>query len=267
MRSQFYVPVDGWLNRVDVRVKLFTMIAVIVMCSIWGNWVFLTAMLLVEHLFLLSTRIPARKTLKVWSFFLPVIVIVFCIMLLTVHLPGWTLWRWGSWLVTSGTMDLCAVVALRIADIVFAVFTVLFTTSRAAWISGLAGLGLPYTAGAAVTDAIQWLPTYAATVHDLVLTQHIRGRYARIGKHNPLTRTAAWCSAHVRAIIAAPAHLSHLNRARSITALAHGAHIDRMGAKRTYLHPAHMRLTDWMLLILVLVYIAAVIVMMVVFGW
>ena len=40
-----------------------------------------------------------------------------------------------------------------------------------------------------------------------------------------------------------------------------------MGAKRTYLHPAHMRLTDWMLLILVLVYIAAVIVMMVVFGW
>ena len=112
MRSQFYVPVDGWLNRVDVRVKLFTMIAVIVMCSIWGNWVFLTAMLLAEHLFLLSTRIPARKTLKVWSFFLPVIVIVFCIMLLTVHLPGWTLWRWGSWLVTSGTMDLCAVVAL-----------------------------------------------------------------------------------------------------------------------------------------------------------
>ena len=107
MRSQFYVPVDGWLNRVDVRVKLFTMIAVIVMCSIWGNWVFLTAMLLAEHLFLLSTRIPARKTLKVWSFFLPVIVIVFCIMLLTVHLPGWTLWRWGSWLVTSGTMDLC----------------------------------------------------------------------------------------------------------------------------------------------------------------
>lgn len=88
MRSQFYVPVDGWLNRVDVRVKLFTMIAVIVMCSIWGNWVFLTAMLLAEHLFLLSTRIPARKTLKVWSFFLPVIVIVFCIMLLTVHLPG-----------------------------------------------------------------------------------------------------------------------------------------------------------------------------------
>ena len=61
--------------------------------------------------------------------------------------------------------------------------------------------------------------------------------------------------------------MSHLNRARSITALAHGAHIDRMGAKRTYLHPAHMRLTDWMLLILVLVYIAAVIVMMVVFGW
>ena len=48
MRSQFYVPVDGWLNRVDVRVKLFTMIAVIVMCSIWGNWVFLTAMFLVE---------------------------------------------------------------------------------------------------------------------------------------------------------------------------------------------------------------------------
>ena len=37
MRSQFYVPVDGWLNRVDVRVKLFTMIAVIVMCSMWGN--------------------------------------------------------------------------------------------------------------------------------------------------------------------------------------------------------------------------------------
>ena len=234
MRSQFYVPVDGWLNRVDVRVKLFTMIAVIVMCSIWGNWVFLTAMLLAEHLFLLSTRIPARKTLKVWSFFLPVIVIVFCIMLLTVHLPGWTLWRWGSWLVTSGTMDLCAVVALRIADIVFAVFTVLFTTSRAAWISGLAGLGLPYTAGAAVTDAIQWLPTYAATVHDLVLTQHIRGRYARIGKHNPLTRTAAWCSAHARAIIAAPAHLSHLNRARQTHISASGAYAsDRLDAADT----------------------------------
>ena len=96
MRSQFYVPVDGWLNRVDVRVKLFTMIAVIVMCSIWGNWVFLTAMLLAEHLFLLSTRIPARKTLKVWSFFLPVIVIVFCIMLLTVHLPGWALVAMGK---------------------------------------------------------------------------------------------------------------------------------------------------------------------------
>lgn len=109
-----------------------------------GNWVFLTAMLLVEHLFLLSTRISARKTLKVWSFFLPVIVIVFCIMLLTVHLPGWTLWQWGSWLVTSGTMDLCAVVALRIADIVFAVFTVLFTTSRASldqW-SGRIGIAI-----------------------------------------------------------------------------------------------------------------------------
>ena len=267
MRSQFYMPVDGGLARVDVRAKLFAMLALIVICAMWGNWIFLAAVLVLEHIALLSTHIPANKTLKVWAFFLPIMLIVAITMLFTVALPGNTVWNLNGWPVSDAPLTMTAVVALRIADIAFAVFLMLFTTSRASWISGMAGLGLPYNACAAVANAIQFLPTYAATVHDLVLTQHIRGRYARIGKHNPFTRTAAWCSAHIRAIIAAPAHMRYLDRSRSIAALAHGAHINRGSAKRTYLHPAHMRLFDWLLVLLAIVCVALVVVMMTVLGW
>lgn len=60
MNGQFYLPATGWLHALDTRIKLCMTLVVVVLCSVWGNWMFLAAMLVVMHVMLLTDHVPAR---------------------------------------------------------------------------------------------------------------------------------------------------------------------------------------------------------------
>lgn len=176
MNGQFHVPATGWLHALDMRVKLCMTLVVVVLCSVWGNWMFLAAMLVVMHVMLLTDHVPARHVGRLWAVLGPLCALVAVIMLLSMNAYGTgVLWQLGWWRVTSQTLMMCLVVVLRIADIVLALFLTLFTTSHADWVRGLTGLHLPLTAARRMARAVNVVPQWFAVFRERRLMRASRG--------------------------------------------------------------------------------------------
>ena len=88
MNGQFHVPATGWLHALDMRVKLCMTLVVVVLCSVWGNWMFLAAMLVVMHVMLLTDHVPARHVGRLWAVLGPLCALVAVIMLLSMNAYG-----------------------------------------------------------------------------------------------------------------------------------------------------------------------------------
>mgnify|MGYP000164061008 FL=1 len=96
MNGQFHVPATGWLHALDMRVKLCMTLVVVVLCSVWGNWMFLAAMLVVMHVMLLTDHVPARHVGRLWAVLGPLCALVAVIMLLSMNAYGTgVLWQLG----------------------------------------------------------------------------------------------------------------------------------------------------------------------------
>lgn len=250
MNGQFYLPATGWLHALDTRIKLCMTLVVVVLCSVWGNWMFLAAMLVVMHVMLLTDHVPARHVGRLWAVLGPLCALVAVIMLLSMNAYGTgVLWQLGWWRVTSQTLMMCLVVVLRIADIVLALFLTLFTTSHADWVRGLTGLHLPLTAARRMARAVNVVPQWFAVFRERRLMRASRGAgggFAAFGD--------TWAALRLR------------ERRASVVALTRGAQMHTGSAKPTVMRPAHMRLADWLVLLIV-VLVAAGVAAMVALGW
>lgn len=250
MNGQFHVPATGWLHALDIRVKLCMTLVVVVLCSVWGNWMFLAAMLVVMHVMLLTDHVPARHVGRLWAVLGPLCALVAVIMLLSMNAYGTgVLWQLGWWRVTSQTLMMCLVVVLRVADIVLALFLTLFTTSHADWVRGLTGLHLPLSAARRMARAVNVVPQWFAVFRERRLMRASRGAgggFAAFGD--------TWAALRLR------------ERRASVAALTRGAQMHTGSAKLTVMRPAHMRLADWLVLLIV-VLVAAGVAAMVALGW
>lgn len=61
MDADLYVPGDGWLHRADPRVKFLISVAMLVLCLVWRNWMFIAAILVIEHIMLITDHVPAER--------------------------------------------------------------------------------------------------------------------------------------------------------------------------------------------------------------
>lgn len=254
MNGRFCTPGDGWLHRLDTRVKVLISILLVVLCAWWGNWIFLAAVLVLEQLMFLADRTPARSVGSVWAAFAPLAALIAIIMALCLNDYGdTTLWRLGWWRVSAQSLTLCGVVALRILDIVFALMLTVLTTSRRDWICALSALRVPYPAASRFVDRLNWLPRWRRAVREARRRQDVRGV-----RPTPLSRLRRWAIA--RDLMGRyDDHVVIAERLR-------GVYIDRGSARRTLMRPAHMRLADWLALF-VAVALAAGVVAMIVLGW
>lgn len=253
MTGEWYVRGNGWLHRLDPRVKFFMAIAMIVLCCMWGNPIFLAALLVVIHLMLVVDRTPARAVGHVWRYLLPIEIIVAIIWLLADHSGADVLWQWNGIRISVQSLITTGIVALRIADIVWAIFLVLLTTSQAAWVNGLAKLGLPFHAAITWARIIRFVPTFAAINDEILRKKRARGLTSRFG-------------AHIHAWHATRERISWRADQITIGMRIRGSHMDRRGVPRTYYADVHMRAGDWITLVLTVLVIAGVIVMKY-FGW
>lgn len=254
MNGRFCTPGGGWLHRLDTRVKVFVSVALIVLCAWWSNWVFLAAVLIIEHILFATDRTPAKSVASVWGVFAPVCVLVAVIMLLCLGGDGDTvLWQAGPWRVSARSLASCGIVVLKIIDIVFAVMLTVLTTSRRDWIRALSAWHVPYPSASRFVDRLNWLPRWRQALREARLRQEIRGMRA-----TPVSRMWTWSIAH------------DLMRRHSdnivVAERLRGVYLDRGSARRTLMQPAHMRPVDWVVCI-VAVLLTAGIVAMIVLGW
>ncbi|MEF2737350.1 MULTISPECIES: energy-coupling factor transporter transmembrane component T family protein [Bifidobacterium] len=254
MNGRFCTPGDGWLHRLDTRVKMLISILLVVLCAWWGNWVFLAAVLVLEQLMFVADRTPARSVGGVWAVFAPVAALVVIVMALCLNDYGdTTLWQFGWWRVSAQSLTLCGVVALRIIDIVFALMLTVLTTSRRDWIRALSALRVPYPAASRFVDRLNWLPRWRQAVREARRRQDVRG-VAR----TPLSRLRRWLIAHDL--------MERYDDHAVIAERLRGVYIDRGAVRRTLMRPAHMRPVDW-LVACAAVALAAGVVAMIMVGW
>lgn len=254
MNGRFCTPGGGWLHRLDTRAKVIVSVALIVLCAWWNNWVFLAAVLIIEHILFATDRTPAKSVASVWGVFAPVCVLVAVIMLLCLGGDGDTvLWQAGPWRVSARSLASCGIVVLKIVDIVFAVMLTVLTTSRRDWIRALSAWHVPYPSASRFVDRLNWLPRWRQAVREARRRQDVRG-VAR----TPLSRLRRWLIAHDL--------MERYDDHAVIAERLRGVYIDRGAVRRTLMRPAHMRPVDW-LVACAAVALAAGVVAMIMVGW
>lgn len=254
MNGRFCTPGDGWLHRLDTRVKVLVSLMLVVLCAWWGNWIFLAVALVLEQVMFVADRTPARSVGAVWAVFAPIAAVVALVMALCLNDYGdVTLWRIGWWGVSAQSLALCGVVALKILDIVFALMLTVLTTSRRDWIRALGALRVPYPAASRFVDRLNWLPRWRQAVREARRRQDVRGVRPTL-----LSHLRRWSIAH-DLMGRYDDHVVVAERLR-------GVYLDRGSARRTLMRPAHMRAADW-IVAAAAVAVAAAAATMIMLGW
>ncbi|MCH9276947.1 energy-coupling factor transporter transmembrane protein EcfT [Bifidobacterium amazonense] len=268
MNADLYVPGDGWLHRADPRVKFAMSLALLVLCLIWRNWMFMTAVLVLEHAMLIADRVPAERILWVWR------VLAFVIVMIVVLWPifdpsgAHELWRWGFLRLTRENLVMAAVMGLRIPALGFACFLTLFTTSQAKLIRGLVALGVPYRAGLTLATSLRYIPVFFGIFQSVSDAQRARGldlsgdgepagpaesgragatgeRRRRTLRGNPFTRLVARFTSYLPIIVAVLIRAYRMSQGVGWAMESRGLGLP---VARTYRVRLRMRPADWALL-------------------
>ncbi|MEE1296826.1 MAG: CbiQ family ECF transporter T component [Bifidobacterium sp.] len=254
MSEGFYARGDGWLHKLDTRVKALLALVLVVCVAMWGNWMFLAGVFILLQLMFITDRTPGYAMRRCWAGLGPVLLIVFVVLLLTLNdFGGTVVWQVGWWRVTAQALALNGCVLLRIADIALSLLMVLLTTSDEQWTRGLAAVRVPFPAIHRWLKSLHEIPGVFVNAKRSRLMQAARGASMGLG-----ARIRSWIEAW---------HKQAMRNDDIDTAMrTRGIYLNRHGAKRTLANPAHMRLVDWLVLLLTLCGLAGVIMAMV-YGW
>ena len=175
MDADLYVPGDGWLHRADPRVKFLISVAMLVLCLVWRNWMFIAAILVIEHIMLVTDHVPAERIAWVWKILALIIVLIVVLWPIFDTSGTHVLWRWGWLRLTQENLLMAAVMGLRIPALGFACFITLFTTDQPKFIRGLVSLGVPYKAGLTLATALRYIPVFFSIFQSVSAAQRARG--------------------------------------------------------------------------------------------
>ncbi len=252
MDADLYVPGDGWLHRIDPRVKFLITVALLVLCLVWRNWAFILGALVLEHVMLVTDRIPAERIAWVWKILAVIIVLI--VVLWPVFDTGGThvLLQWGWFRLTRENLLMAVVMGLRIPALGFACFLTLFTTSQTRFIRGMTALGMPYKAGLTLATTLRYIPVFFSIFQSVSAAQRARGldlggkTDATGNKRNVFTRLVGRFRSYLPIIVAVLIRAYKMSQSVGWAMESRGLNLNN--ARRTYRVALHMRAVDWIVL-------------------
>lgn len=144
MLFDLYVPADGWLQRLDPRVKIALVLCGAALFVVFNSAAALLALLAAVHAILLTSRVPARQVGWVWRQLRRVLVIIVVVFPLFSRLPGPAVFELGPLTVTWTGVLAGVATAIRVIGMSLLFFVILFTTRQNELVRGLVRLGLPF---------------------------------------------------------------------------------------------------------------------------
>ncbi len=259
MDADLYVPGDGWLHKTDPRVKFLISTALLILCLVWRDWTFITGTLIIEHIMLITDRVPAERIAWVWKIL--AVIMAFIVVLWPVFDPSGShvLWQWGWLTLTQENLLMAVVMGLRIPALGFACFLTLFTTSQTKLIRGLTSLGMPYKAGLTLATALRYIPVFFSIFQSVSAAQRARGldlggkTNAAGMKRNVFVRMTDRFKSYLPIIIAVLIRAYKMSQGVGWAMESRGLNLN---VARTYRVNLKMRVWDWLILCATLAAIA-----------
>lgn len=175
MLFDLYVPVDGWLQRLDPRVKIALVLCGAALFVVFESVVALLALLAGVHAILLTSRVPIGQIAWVWRQLQRVLLIILVVFPLFSRLPGPVLFELGPLTVTWAGILAGVATATRVVGMSLLFFVILFTTRQNDLVRGLVRLGLPFEWGLTLAIALRYIPTFTHAVGQIQEAQAARG--------------------------------------------------------------------------------------------
>lgn len=175
MLFDLYVPTDGWLHRLDPRIKIVLVLGGAALFVVFNSVVAQLALLLAVHAILLTSRVPARQIGWVWRQLRRVLIIIVVVFPLFSRLPGPVLFEIGPLTVTWTGVLAGVTTATRVIGMSLLFFVILFTTRQNDLVRGLVRLGLPFEWGLTLAIALRYIPTFTHVVGQIQEAQTARG--------------------------------------------------------------------------------------------
>jgi len=256
--GQYYAG-DSPVHRLDPRAKIVGALAVMVSVFFINT----PAQLVLGFAFMLGAvllaRIPAHKVLDSIK---PLVVMLLVLSLFNLFLvnTGEVLWTAGPLRITTDSLRAALLYSLRLVVGVIAAALIMLTTTPSqltdafdAMLAPLSRVGLPGHELAMVFSLmLRFIPTIADEASAVMDAQTARG--GALGEGSPIKRVRAVIPVLVALLASSLHHANDLSRALD-------ARCYEGGAARSHWHPLHMRGTDWLALLLVAAYVAALVVL------
>jgi len=251
MRYDLYIERDSLIHRLDPRVKLIGvalgMIAAVLISNLMAQAVLYAFIIVV----LLIARVSWEKFWFAFRTILPVSIMITLLWPLFYRTGTPILFSWGPIIITLPSILAGLSSALRINIMAFSAFTLLYTTPQGTLVRGMVRLGLPYEYGLSLAIALRYIPTFGGIILMIMDAQKARG--LELDKGNFLRKTLKYVYVMAPVVISALRMADQLSLA--IESRAYGAPV-----KRTYLTDLKMRLTDGVVLVVLVVAFSGIIV-------
>ena len=253
-RFDMYVRRSTWLHRMDPRVKLAYVVAVIVATLLTNNLLWMLGYFLLSCLFIALTRVTWETLSKaiIYRLLLPITIMIILLYPITSpYTNGPVLWEFWIIRVTLPNVIQGITMAVRIDTMTFASYVLILTTTQRDLVRAIVRLGMPYKVGFLMSSALRYLPAFEDVINKTVDAQKARaldltkgGLMAKVRNYIPL-------------LIAAMVTSLRLADQLAIALVSRG-----FGAsgKRTYLKDLKMRATDVVALVVTVVLFGALLI-------
>jgi energy-coupling factor transport system permease protein len=232
----FYAPGEGFLYRLDPRVKLWYALLGVALCAISGQVAVLAASLLLTQIILLTGGVTAGRTGRVWRSLAPLVAVILVLQPLLAPGDGPAILTLGPLRITAAGLLTGLRYGLRVAGAAFAVLVPVLTTPIHVLVRAFQKLGLPYSWAMTIGLALRYLGTVGELYTTISEAQQARGWDLSQGG---LVKRAKAAVPALIALIVASLRLS------DTLALGLAARGFGLAGQRTHYHDVTFRPADW----------------------
>ena len=237
--ADIYVERDSWLHKMDPRIKVIYVGLGIVSILLFKNVFAILLALILNHLLILSARVPKENIAWVWKRMIPINILIPTLFVLF-YPEGPVLFEFLFLKFTPLALVRGLALALRLDAIAFVVFMWMFTTDQTKIIRSFVRLGLPYNGGLVLAISLRYIPTFYGLYNTVSEAQQARA--LDLSKGNFVDRLRQYLPILVAMIISALRTADKLAKAMESRALGF------KGAKRSCYRDIHFRPVDYVYL-------------------
>ena len=249
---------DGWLYRLDPRIKLIFALGWLILCLITSNAWLLAALLITTQAILIAGGLPISKIGETWKTLAPLVLIILIIQPLISPGSGPILAQLGPIRITEAGLSLGLSYGLRIAAAAFTALVPVLTTPTDRLVLAFQKFGMPYPWAMTLVLAIRTLGTIRGLYTTITEAQKARGWDPTEG------RTFQRVKATFPTLIALIVASLRLSDSLSLGLAARGFGIGAAASQhRTVLNDIHMKKSDWIAVSILLIIFASAIVLIV----